>query len=96
MTPLLDRVRALADRLGRTPTQNELRALGLPNRRQRAVLELSGLPLRPPKSHGRRARTPTAQRQDALGVAAAVRRLRAYHVRDDRRDELSMGKGWME
>lgn len=92
----LDRVRRLAQKLGRTPTQQELRGLGIPNRRQREVLEALGLPLRPPKSQGRRTpRVATAMRQDALGVADAVVRLQAYRVPDDRRDTLDPLAGWM-
>ena len=96
----IDRVRALAHRIGRTPTQKELRRIGIWTH-QKPILEMAGLALRPKGGRVERLNQPEeppvipAVVQDAVGTRIARSRLTLYRVPPPKGDELNPLQTWM-
>ena len=94
----VERVRRLAERLGRTPTVDELRPIGLHTHR-REVLIQAGLEPRPQGGFRDRSVTPEpvipAVVQDAVGQRVARGRLALYRVPVRDNDTLNPLDGWM-
>lgn len=106
MSDAVTLARQLAERLGRTPTQQELKAAGIPKRLVGYVVYLAGLkPRQPgqPKAFTKEEWVPPttpcpilpAPVIDAVGHRVAVSRLALYRVPDRTNDTLNPLESWM-